>query len=165
MTPGRQRRHPDIHGGRVVQQRPPRLDRRARAAPSRRSVRLLLASPEQAFDHMLPAGWITEVTDRFQYGRNWREGEQRFLVYHDKDNRSPYQARDFTPSLRVSVADPHRPARWSVQHMIVESGQHEMLQRMGNMMQSVIPGFLESLASSGTGDVLRTQFGDLLENF
>ncbi|KZT55418.1 hypothetical protein CALCODRAFT_498661 [Calocera cornea HHB12733] len=87
-----------------------------------------------------PGGWLLFVSDRFQYGQSSREGQRRFLVYHDKENRSPYQ------------------------HMFVESAQRYMLERMNNMMRQVIPGFLESLAGSGT-DILSTQFGDPLNDF
>ncbi|EJU00046.1 hypothetical protein DACRYDRAFT_109470 [Dacryopinax primogenitus] len=114
-------------------------------------IQLFLAEDWYDYEHLSaaaarelppPGGWLIDVTDRFQYGNfNTREGQQRFLVFHDKDNRSPYQ------------------------HMFVENGQHVMTQRMNNMMQSVIPGFLEGLSRSAGPDVLSTQFGDFLNDF
>ncbi|KAF5010431.1 hypothetical protein FDECE_3400 [Fusarium decemcellulare] len=37
--------------------------------------------------------WVVPITDRFQYGQKNAQGEKRWLVLHDKNNK-PYQVRE-----------------------------------------------------------------------
>ncbi|KAF4943287.1 hypothetical protein FSARC_14962 [Fusarium sarcochroum] len=49
-------------------------------------------------------GWEVPISDRFQYGQKNSQGEQRFLVLHDKANKI-YQHRFLTTTIQGNAAE------------------------------------------------------------
>lgn len=67
--------------------------------------------------------YTVKIDDDFQYGQN-EERTERFLVFHDKNNR-PYQVRSFTmirqTALRLELAPLRRATRhvtWKPSHWV-----------------------------------------------